>query len=180
VSAVLAGAALVASGCGGVLGSSVSDTIKASAPLGCAIQHANRENDVYSAAVDMAFGNSGQKFRGFKSDNLSVDANRRRIFGARLAELARTAHDAASDKGAQSDEERQVLAAMRADLTATRILMRYDMRWAPGDPKAPLSTEVATNLSDLLVGASSGIKTAFANCPVIPASERRAFEYGVP
>jgi len=180
VSAVLAGAALAASGCGGVLGSSVSDTIKASAPLGCAIDHANRENDVYSAAVDMAFGTSPQKFRGFKSDDLSVDANRRRIFGARLAELARTAKDAASDKGTQNDEERQILAAMRADLTATRILMRYDTRFAPGDTKAPLSTEVATNLSDLLVGASSGIKKALGNCTVIPASERRAFEYGVP
>ena len=179
MSAVLAGAALVASGCGGVLGSDVSDKVKASVPLGCAIQHANRENDVYSAAVDMAFGNSTTKFRGFKSDDLSVDANRRRIFSARLKELNNHAGLAANDEGALNDEERQILAAMRADLVATRILMRFDMRYAPGDPKAPLSTEVATNLSDLLVGASSGIKTAFATCPVVPASERRAFEYGV-
>ena len=90
MSAVLAGAALVASGCGGVLGSDVSDKVKASVPLGCAIQHANRENDVYSAAVDMAFGNSTTKFRGFKSDDLSVDANRRRIFSARLGSSTRT------------------------------------------------------------------------------------------
>ena len=177
--AVMASAVLVASGCGGVLGSAVSDKVKASVPLGCAIQHANRENDVYFAALDIATGNSTTKFHGFKSDDLSVDANRRRIFGARLAELDKNAGLAANDKGALNDEERSILRAMRDDLVASRILMRYDMRYSPGDRNVPVSTEVATNLSDLVGGASNGIKTAFANCPVVPASERRAFEYGV-
>src|SRR5262249_3623286 len=147
--AVLAGAMLVAfaSGCGGVLGAAVSDKVKASVPLGCAIQHANRENDVYFGALDIATGNSTTKFHGFKTDDLSVNANRRRIFGARLAELDKNAGLAASDEGALNDEERQILSAMRDDLAATRILMHYDMRWAPGDRKAPLLTEVATNLS---------------------------------
>src|SRR5262249_13467626 len=127
----------------------------------------------------MASGTSAHKFRGPKSDDLSVAANRRRIFGARLAELDKNAGLAASDEGALNDEERSILSAMRDDLVAWRILMRYDMHYAPDDRNAPLSTEVATNLSDLIGGASSGIKTAFANCPVVPASERRAFEYGV-
>src|SRR5262249_38616579 len=104
--------------------------------------------------------------------------NRRRIFGARLAELDKNAGLAANDEGALNDEERLILRAMRDDLAATRILMRYDMRYAPGG-NAPVSTEVATNLSDLVGGASSGIKTAFDNCPVVLASERRAFAYGV-
>ena len=171
----MVGAALGLSACGGVLGAAVSETITSLAPVACAIDNANAEEQNYGSALFLL--SNGLPFEGAPEDDLTKDASRRRAFGERLAELRRAG--AALDRLAPADAtERELVTAASEDLRAATALMRFDQRWAPGDHKAPESpVEVPTTLRDVIDRSSDDVKGVFADCPVPASLARRGTAY---
>ncbi len=170
----MVGAALVFSGCGGVLGTSLSPTLTAVAPINCAVSKAVAEDSNYSQAVsDIA---NGFSFGGVAADDLTKPANRIRVFGQRQRELKR--QDAALAALAPADAvDRQYAAAARADLRDAEALVAYDLKYRPGDPKAPAGGNVPTALDDLAASGSPDLKKLFRKCAFPPDLTRRTQAY---
>ena len=178
VLALAAGAALVVSGCGGVLGTAVSPTVDAVVPVSCAIDNAVAENQNYGNAVYLASSVPPIPFTGVKEDDLTKAANRRRIFNQRLAELKK--QDPVIRKlSPESDLDDQFVAAAKGDLAKAEALSRFNLRWAPGDPKSPTTDlPVPDALDGLVSNASDSVKQQFDSCEVPPDLARRSKEYG--
>jgi hypothetical protein len=176
VLALAAGAALVVSGCGGVLGTAVSPTVAAIVPVNCAIGNAVAENQNYGNAV--YFKSNSLPFAGAKEDDLTRPANRLRIFRQRLAELKRQ-EPAIRKLDPESDLDEQFVAAAKGDLAKAEALSRFNLRWAPGDPKSPTTDlPVPDALDGLISNASASVKQQFDSCEIPPDLVRRSQEYG--
>ena len=139
VPALAAGAALLVAGCGGILGTPMSPTLQAIVPIKCAIAKTVAEDGNYSTAVFYITG--GLSFAGNPADNLARPANRLRVFRQRANELRRQESALRALAPADATDRRYARAA-RADLHDARALAKHDLKWAPGDPKAPDSTHL--------------------------------------
>jgi hypothetical protein len=172
----VAGAAFVVSGCGGVLGPKVSDTVKALVPVSCAINNANIDNNSYTQAASDAL--QGFPYDGDKADDLTVPANRKRIFTQRQAELAKaqTTVDGLKPEGAF---EKSLVAAARQDLRALEPAIAFDLRYSPTDLNAPTAPDVPPNeLSNAIEGSSAEVTKAFNACKLPADVARRQTAYG--
>jgi hypothetical protein len=172
----VAGAALVVSGCGGVLGTGVSPTITAIIPVKCAIDHAIDENENYGNAV--FFKSNSLPFEGNASDDLTKPANRTRIFRQRQAELKRQDPKIA-ELEPEDDLDEQFVSAVKSDLRDAEALMAFNLKYPPGDPKSPdTDLAVPTALDDLLGASSADVRRQFAACSSPADLARRTKEYG--
>ena len=169
----MAGAALL-SACGGVLGPAAGSTVEALAPVACTIAAATADDQSYTSIATSA----GGKFTGSRTDDLTVAANRDRIFGQRLRELQRAKETVAGLTSA-NDTEKALLEAAELDIEAAIDLVSYDRAWAPGDPKAPEPPLEFPTLLDEAIGESSqDIREAFATCSLPVDVVRRQQAYG--
>jgi len=172
----VAGAALVVSGCGGVLGTAVSPTVAATVPMKCAIDNALAENENYANAVYAK--TYSLPFEGDKADDLTKPANRLRIFRQRLAEL-KAQEPVLADLQPESPLDEQFAAAAKGDLKKAERLSAFNLRYAPGDPKSP-DTDLPPPeaLDNLLVDASASVKQQFGSCDIPADLTRRRKAYG--
>jgi hypothetical protein len=170
------GAALLVTACGGTLGDRLGEGVRDLPDVACAIQAADLEDQNYAAAAGEAL--NGLPFAGGAADDLSRPAVRRAVFRARLADLERQRAILAGMAPA-GDTERALVDAARADLAAAVRLVRYDLRFAPGDPDAPLPPEAGVERLDAaLAEASAEIQGEFSGCEVPPDTGRRQRAYG--
>ena len=158
-----------------MLGTQLSPTLSAVAPISCAVAKAVAEDQNYSQAV-ADIGN-GLSFGGVPADNLAKPANRIRVFGQRQREL-RSQVPALADLAPADAVDRQYAAAARADLHDAQALVAYDLKWPPGDPKSPnITPNSPTALDNLINSGSSELKNLFNKCAFPPDLIRRVKEY---
>lgn len=134
-SALVAGATLAVSGCGGVLGAKSLDqelTTKLG-QVGCTIAKAADEDANYTAATGLAKGT----FKGKPADDLSNTARRKLIFSERLSEIAGAAATVAALRPVTPTEE-ALVAAAKANLTDLKALLTFDQTHSPLDDSAEL------------------------------------------
>ncbi len=171
----MAGAALVVAGCGGVLGPKVGDAVEPLPGVNCVVQAAAVEDQSYAAAVGERV--NGFDFLGRPADNLRTPAVRRRVFTAQVRQL-QAQRPILEGLRPESDIERRLVSATRADLAAALALVRYDLRWAPGDPRAPDAPTVAVEqVDEVLRDSSPDIRRLFAGCTLPADVARRQTAY---
>jgi hypothetical protein len=159
-----------------VLGAQVSDTVKALAPVGCAIDTANIDNANYAQAGSDAL--QGFPFSGVPKDDLTKPANRIRVFRARLDELQAQRKVLAGITPKSSYDE-ELTQAAREDVRAALAQTRYSLKYAPDAANSPPSPDApANNLDGILSDASGSIQKAFGDCKIPADVQRRQQAYG--
>jgi hypothetical protein len=157
----------------------VSDTVKALVPVSCAINNANIDNTSYGQAAINALGaatGQGIPYTGGKADDLTIAANRKRIFGQRQAELAKAQRtvDGLKPEGAF---EKSLVSGARSDLRGLKAAIAFDLKYPPQN--APAAPDVTPNeLSNAIEGSSADIAKAFDACKLPADVARRQAAYG--
>ena len=134
-SALVAGATLALTACGGVLGGKGVNAALAAdlAKVGCAITVAADEDANYTAATGLTKG----AFKGNRADDLSNAARRHAIIGSRLAEIA-TAETSLAKLKPSSVREKALTSAAKANLADMRALLTFDRAHSPYDTSGNL------------------------------------------
>ena len=165
-------------GCGGVLGGKgLSDEAAAKlASVACAITNASSDDTNYAAAITNA--QLDLKFEGLPVDDLTKAPRRVAIFKARLADLAKAEAELRAIRPGDAREKSFVEAAT-SDLGEVVQLVEFDLRWAPGDPKAPDPPAVIpTRFSTLIEKEGTEAQKLLRACDVPPDLIRRSKAYG--
>lgn len=139
--------------------------------MACTVAAAAADDQHYTSAI------SGDAFRGRPEDNISVAANRERIFEYHIAELesAKTVVDGLTPT---TEIETSLVEAAKADIDAALTLVTNDRKYAPGDPKAPLPEVFPTVLDETVEQSSQDIRAAFEVCELPEDVVRRQKAYG--
>ena len=118
------------------------------------------------------------KFEGETQDDLTKAPRRVAIFTARRGELEKA--DAALKAFKASDaREKAFVAAAKADLAEVTQLVAFDLKWAPGDTKAPDPPSVVpTRFSTLIESESAAGQKLLRACTVPADLARRTKAYG--
>jgi hypothetical protein len=175
---VVVGATLLLAGCGGVLGGKGLDDEAAGklASVACAITNASGDDTNYAAAITNA--QLDITFEGLPEDDLTKNPRRIAIFKERRAELAQANVDLAAIKPTTTLETTFVDAA-KADLSEAIQLVEFDLKWAPGDPKAPDPPQVIpTRFSTLVEEQTADGQKLLRVCTVPADLARRSKAYG--
>lgn len=166
---------LALTGCGGVLGPEVSEVVTSLAPVACTVETANTEDQSYAAAVTERLNRF--PFEGLPRDDLRRPAVRRQVFATRVAELER-AGPVLEGLTPSTDLERSLVGALQADVRDALATARYNLRWAPADPEAPVPPDVSTDrLVNALENSSDDVRSAFAGCRIPADVARRKAAY---
>ena len=174
---VLAVCAGVIAGCGGRLPSIAGDVAAELNQVKCALERAEAEHANYEAAA--SFRRSGRRFTGNERDDLSVEFNRVRIFGARIGDLNRMERIIARlEADEPSDDELALINAASSDVAAAKTLMAHDRDNPPGAPNAPRPPAAIPGALKAVVEASEeDVKESIGTCTPPPDQRVRIRSY---
>jgi hypothetical protein len=162
---------LFLSGCGGVLGPEVSPVVEALPEVACTVAAAAADDQNYTSAI------TGDAFTGLPEDDISVAANRERIFSGHVEALEK-ATATVDGLAPATDIEKRLVQAAKDDIVAVMSLVETDRKFAPGDPKAPLPEVFPTALDDAVEQSSQDVRAAFNTCTLPEDVRRRQKAYG--